>query len=287
MQAQQAATAATMQTPSSATTVDGVLHELRTQQEDIDRSLANGQRAVDTFKKLQAQLKTDIGAIERAAGDLGKARAAGQKASEEAQRTWDAAQDQFDELEEQVKADIGAKLAAAETAIDNKQGDVNTARGLLDTLRDEQAQLERDLVKLDASFRHAVAALQQLPAYINQAVGDLQKLQADLKTAAEAGQARKAYVLATELQRVKGQLDSWRTTAYEQQLAADYEAARQQLDQGRGQTKAKQDEADLKQAALSRAEAELAKLKTERAALIKELFVTPPDQPAIGKAVSA
>ena len=62
-----------MHAPPSATTVDAVLQELRAQQGAVDRNLANGQKSIEANKKLQAQLKADIGVFERAAGDLTKA----------------------------------------------------------------------------------------------------------------------------------------------------------------------------------------------------------------------
>ena len=86
-------------------------------------------------------------------------------------------------------------------------------------------------------------------------------------------------MLAKELARVKGQVDSWRAPAYEQQLAGQYEDARHALDHQRDQARDKQQQADAKQAELAKAEEALTNLKAARAALIKELFVAPPEQP--------
>ena len=163
-----------MQASSTATTVDTVLQELRMQQETVDHNLATEQKAIDADKKLQAQLKADIGAFERAASDLAKARASAQQASDDAQRAWDAVKDQLDELDEDVKQEIDGKIGAADTAIGEKQSAIDCLVGDLGKLQDEQAQFERELSKEEAGFRSAVAELQQLPAKLNTAATAIQ-----------------------------------------------------------------------------------------------------------------
>ena len=274
-----------MQASSTATTVDTVLQELRMQQETVDHNLATEQKAIDADKKLQAQLKADIGAFERAASDLAKARASAQQASDDAQRAWDAVKDQLDELDEDVKQEIDGKIGAADTAIGEKQSAIDCLVGDLGKLQDEQAQFERELSKEEAGFRSAVAELQQLPAKLNTAATAIQKLKGDLKTAAEAGQARKVYVLAKELQRIKADLDSWRKPDYEQKLSKQYEDARAAMEQQRGLAQQKQQEVDAKQIELSKAKAELSKLNADREKLIKELFVPQPEQAPAARAV--
>jgi chromosome segregation ATPase len=274
-----------MQASSTATTVEAVLQELRAQQEAVDRNLANGQKSIDADKALLAQLKADIGGFERTAGDLAKARISAQQASDDAQRAWDAVKDQLDELDEDVKQEIDGKIGAADAAISKKQGDIDYLAGDLGKLLDEQALLNRDLSKKEAGFRGAVAELQQLPAKLNTAAAAIQKLKGDLKAATEAGQARKVYVLAKELQRIKVDLDTWRKPDYEQKLAGQYEEARAAMEQQRGLAQQKQQEVDAKQIALSKAKAELAMLKADRDKLIKELFVPQPEQAPAARAV--
>lgn len=262
-----------MSAPLATPSVESVLQELRLRQEEVERSLIDGQKTLSSNKTLQTQLKVDIGGLERASSDLDKSRTSAQQASEQAQRTWDAMRDVLEELSSEVRKEIDSAITAADTAISSKENEIKALLADVSRLGDEQANLDRELGKKETLLRTAISDLQQPASQLMALASAIQKSRTDLKLAAEAGQVRKVYVLAKELMRMKDDLDTLRKPEYEQQLVRNYTDAGAALKQQRTTHEQKQQEFEAKQQDLSKAKAELTSLKAERERKIKALFI--------------
>ncbi|SES75222.1 hypothetical protein [Geodermatophilus poikilotrophus] len=245
---------------------------------DRDKAALAGQQIRQQTGKRQL---TDL---ERAVGELEKARAESAAAVRDTDQAVEAAQPLIKQLGDDIKTNLKEKVKNIDAAIRDKRSKVDSEWKELDerqTKRDEQRLVQ---TRKQSAYDDASARLVGLPEAIRKLTGRLKSRRPELVAATTAGDARKACVIAADIQSAVTELDRLRGPGCETELVKAVHAAATALETANGDLAKAENAVGETQAQVAASAADQAALEGSRAGDLQKLHEAPPDAAPQGTA---
>jgi chromosome segregation ATPase len=257
--------------PAAPARVEELLEALREQHQKLETEIRHGKASLGSRESRQTAVKKQLTGLNKAAGELGKARsdADGQLAA--ADTALQAAKPFVEQLDDEITDFVRAGLTAIDQEIDDAATTAGQESAKLDQLTAERDQLKLDVPVKQARYDQAGATLTGLPAALKAEGAVLKAHLGDLASAVAAGQAQRGLVFYEEASRSRQRLGKLRDPAREAQYVKDLQDAENDLtDAADALAAAELTVADQQLAVTGRA-ADLKKLQDGRAAEVKRL----------------
>lgn len=254
-----------------------LLKEAKKRQSQLATAIEQAKASLADQVSLQQRSKKQVTDLDRAVGELERARTDSGAVLADADKALAAAEPLIEQLDDDVEDTLRAGLEAIDEVIADKRTEVDDKRGELSTRQSQCDEAHRVWLQRQGEYDEATGRVTGLPAGIKQQAAALKALQTELVAAITAGHAVKACVLALEVRSARGRLERLRAPAHETELSQGVTRAGRDLREARDDLTAAEAALAEGRAAVDAAAGELAGLEASRAADVRKLYEPPPE----------
>lgn len=260
---------------SQPSDINGLIIEIENRLATLADQIHESQATVKSDTKEQRLLQADLTSLKRAGEAVDKAREEAGTVLSNAETVRTSVQDRIDALPAGERTRIQNELTNIDGAINSKAGEYTKAQDQLQTLRQQEADLERQVAERLQIFNQALADLSQLPQTVRGLVTRLKKQAADVKAAADAGQDRKVFVLSKDLDTMIDDLKKLLADDVITDLTSTYNEAQEALAAARTSQSSKADEVATQEKTVADLLKAVDAARTARRDQLKPLFSAP------------